>query len=64
MTFDKGQVSLQHPIEHEVQREDLVVVETIDRIATLIPWDKFSRLDFLKTDCQGGVTSMLSLELK
>lgn len=52
-TDDPGQASFLRPVQHSFGEVRPVVVETVDRIMGLIEPGRFTRIDYIKTDCQG-----------
>lgn len=53
VTTDVGQASFLRPKNFDVSEERWVPVERLDSFVALIEPERFSRIDFLKTDCQG-----------
>lgn len=53
VTEDVGQASFLRPKNFDVSEERWVAVEKLDSLVALLEPGRFSRIDFLKTDCQG-----------
>ena len=53
VTKDLGQSSFLEPVDFEISEVIEIETFTLDTILYLIPPERFSRIDYIKTDCQG-----------